>query len=81
MNLMSQWDPIRFKRFGREIIGNFDKNHQEKQQTRKMFNSSNTKRIKIEAANATLVEGHHEDHNGENLVKKSGSNFYNSKSL
>ena len=26
-----------------------------------MFNSSNTKRIKIEAANATLVEGHHED--------------------
>ena len=34
-----------------------------------MFNSSNTKRIKIEAANATLVEGHHEDHNGENLVK------------
>ena len=46
-----------------------------------MFNSSNTKRIKIEAANATLVEGHHEDHNGENLVKKSGSNFYKSKSL
>ena len=30
-------------------------------QTNKMFNSSNTKRIKIEAANATLVEGHHED--------------------
>lgn len=26
-----------------------------------MFNSSNTKRIKIEAANATLVEGHQED--------------------
>ena len=41
----------------------------------KMFNSQNSKRIKIEAANATIVEGHHEDSDdGSNTTKIIGSN-------
>lgn len=40
-----------------------------------MFNLQNSKRIKIEAANATIVEGHHEDSDdGSNTTKIIGSN-------
>jgi len=40
-----------------------------------MFTTQNSKRIKIEAANATIVEGHHEDlDDGGNTSKIIGSN-------
>lgn len=40
-----------------------------------MFTTQNSKRIKIEAAMATIVEGHHEDSDdGANTTKIIGSN-------